>query len=125
MVGVVVSNMGRGDDAQGTETQTNMRDTQLACRSCGCYYLLSKPTAPATAAGAITCTIPSIIIIRQTHLKPSCGALDLLRVFSLAGEFRNIGVRAEEKGELKGLLERVPIPIKEGQRPAGSQVVAS
>jgi len=36
------------------------------------------------------------------------------RVFSLSSEFRNITVRDEEKLELQKLIERVPIPIKEG-----------
>lgn len=35
-------------------------------------------------------------------------------MFSLSSEFRNITVRDEEKLELQKLIERVPIPIKEG-----------
>jgi pre-mRNA-splicing helicase BRR2 len=38
----------------------------------------------------------------------------ICRVFSLSSEFRNITVRDEEKLELQKLIERVPIPIKEG-----------
>ena len=46
-------------------------------------------------------------------LKPTLSEIELFRVFSLSGEFRNISVRDEEKLELQKLLERVPIPIKE------------
>lgn len=47
------------------------------------------------------------------HLKPTLSEIELFRVFSLSGEFRNITVREEEKLELQKLMERVPIPIKE------------
>merc|ERR1719220_1084661 len=46
-------------------------------------------------------------------LKPTLSEIELFRVFSLSGEFRNITVREEEKLELQKLMERVPIPIKE------------
>ncbi|CAH1101603.1 unnamed protein product [Psylliodes chrysocephalus] len=46
-------------------------------------------------------------------LKPMLSEIELFRVFSLSGEFRNITVREEEKLELQKLMERVPIPIKE------------
>ncbi|XP_037076641.1 LOW QUALITY PROTEIN: putative U5 small nuclear ribonucleoprotein 200 kDa helicase, partial [Pollicipes pollicipes] len=46
-------------------------------------------------------------------LKPSLSEIELFRVFSLSGEFRNVGVREEEKLELQKLMERVPVPIKE------------
>lgn len=46
-------------------------------------------------------------------LKPHLSEIELLRVFSLSGEFRNLTVREEEKLELQKLMERVPIPIKE------------
>ncbi|XP_035672627.1 U5 small nuclear ribonucleoprotein 200 kDa helicase-like [Branchiostoma floridae] len=46
-------------------------------------------------------------------LKPTLSEIELFRVFSLSGEFRNITVREEEKLELQKMLERVPIPIKE------------
>nr|NVI75566.1 lethal (3) 72Ab [Cucujiformia] len=46
-------------------------------------------------------------------LKPMLSEIELFRVFSLSGEFKNIAVREEEKLELQKLMERVPIPIKE------------
>jgi len=48
-----------------------------------------------------------------SHLRPSMGDIELLRVFSLSSEFSRLVVRDEEKVELAKLLERVPIPIKE------------
>lgn len=48
------------------------------------------------------------------HLKPSMTLIDLFRVFALSSEFKLIPVRQEEKMELAKLLERVPIPVKEG-----------
>ncbi|KAL7418739.1 Pre-mRNA-splicing helicase BRR2 [Cryptotrichosporon argae] len=48
------------------------------------------------------------------HLKPGLSLLDLFRVFALSSEFKLIPVRQEEKLELAKLLERVPIPVKEG-----------
>ncbi len=47
------------------------------------------------------------------HLKPTMGEIELLRLFSLADEFKYLIIREEEKLELAKLLERVPIPIKE------------
>ncbi|XP_015119554.1 putative U5 small nuclear ribonucleoprotein 200 kDa helicase [Diachasma alloeum] len=46
-------------------------------------------------------------------LKRTLSEIELFRVFSLSGEFKNINVREEEKLELQKLMERVPIPIKE------------
>ncbi|EKX54104.1 hypothetical protein GUITHDRAFT_160810 [Guillardia theta CCMP2712] len=47
------------------------------------------------------------------HLKPTVSDIEILRIFSLAGEFKNMVVREEEKIELLKLADRVPIPIKE------------
>ncbi|OMJ14023.1 U5 small nuclear ribonucleoprotein [Smittium culicis] len=49
----------------------------------------------------------------KTHLRPTIGDIDLIRVFGLSSEFQLVPVRADEKQELKRLLERVPIPVKE------------
>lgn len=46
-------------------------------------------------------------------LKPHLSEIELLRVFALSGEFKNLSVREEEKLELQKLTERVPIPVKE------------
>ncbi|CAG8517169.1 20044_t:CDS:2, partial [Racocetra fulgida] len=48
------------------------------------------------------------------HLKPMMGHIELFRVFALSDEFKYIPVREEEKLELSKLLERVPVPVKEG-----------
>lgn len=48
------------------------------------------------------------------YLKPSMTEIEIFRLFSLSGEFKNIFVREEEKLELMRLVTRVPIPVKEG-----------
>lgn len=55
-------------------------------------------------------------------LKPTLSEIELFRVFSLSGEFRNITVREEEKLELQKLMERVPIPIKESMEEPSAKV---
>jgi pre-mRNA-splicing helicase BRR2 len=46
-------------------------------------------------------------------MRASMGDIELLRVFALSDEFRNVVVRDEEKVELAKLLDRVPVPVKE------------
>nr|GEW94649.1 DExH-box ATP-dependent RNA helicase DExH12-like [Tanacetum cinerariifolium] len=48
------------------------------------------------------------------HLKPTMGDIELCWLFSLSEEFKYVTVRQDEKMELANLLDRVPIPIKEG-----------
>eukprot|EP00878_Enallax_costatus_P009764 GHUV01010197.1.p1 GENE.GHUV01010197.1~~GHUV01010197.1.p1 ORF type:complete len:1043 (+),score=291.77 GHUV01010197.1:469-3129(+) len=49
----------------------------------------------------------------NNHLKPTMGDIELLRLFSLADEFKFMIVREEEKLELAKLIDRVPVPVKE------------
>lgn len=56
----------------------------------------------------------SSMAVYNKHLKPNLTMIDLFRVFALSNEFKLIPVRQEEKPELAKLLERVPIPVKEG-----------
>jgi pre-mRNA-splicing helicase BRR2 len=56
------------------------------------------------------------------YLKPTLGDIELFRLFSLSGEFKNIVVRSEEKEELRKLLERVPIPVKESMEEPSAKV---
>lgn len=53
------------------------------------------------------------IHVFNEYLKPSMSDIELFRLFSLSGEFKNIHVREEEKLELAKLVSRVPIPVKE------------
>ena len=48
------------------------------------------------------------------HLKPTMTDIELLRLFALADEFKYMVVREEEKLELAKLIDRVPVPVKEG-----------
>jgi pre-mRNA-splicing helicase BRR2 len=54
---------------------------------------------------------PSIMTYNET-LRPTMGDIELLRLFSMSNEFKNIPVRADEKAELAKLLEKVPIPVE-------------
>ncbi|XP_053694664.1 U5 small nuclear ribonucleoprotein 200 kDa helicase [Sabethes cyaneus] len=67
------------------------------------------------------CTHETMLTYNQL-LKPTLSEIELFRVFSLSGEFRNITVREEEKLELQKLMERVPIPIKESMEEASAKV---
>ncbi|KAK7461038.1 Pre-mRNA-splicing helicase BRR2 [Stygiomarasmius scandens] len=58
-------------------------------------------------------TYNSMMVYNQ-HLRSTMSTLELFRVFALSNEFKLIPVRQEEKLELSKLLERVPIPVKEG-----------
>lgn len=52
--------------------------------------------------------------IYNEHLRVNTTDMELLRIFSLSTEFKLLNVRADEKSEIEALLDRVPIPIKEG-----------
>lgn len=56
------------------------------------------------------------ILTFHKNIKPFMSDIDLLRLFCLANEFKNISVRPEEVGEIAKLLMAVPIPIKEGRK---------
>ena len=55
----------------------------------------------------------SSMALYSRHLRPNMADIDLLRLFSMSGEFTHITVREEEKLELSKLATRVPIPVKE------------
>ncbi|KAL9184266.1 hypothetical protein ACHAXT_002352 [Thalassiosira profunda] len=55
----------------------------------------------------------SSMALYSRHLRPNMADIDLLRLFSMSGEFQHITVREEEKLELAKLASRVPIPVKE------------
>jgi len=76
-------------------------------------YQLLQVTELGRIASHYYCTHDTMATYNQL-LKPTLSEIELFRVFSLSGEFRHIGVRDEEKLELQKLMERVPIPIKEG-----------
>lgn len=56
------------------------------------------------------------------HLAPTMSDVELLRLFALSNEFKNIPVREEEKVELSKLVEQVPVPVKGGSEEASSKV---
>lgn len=55
----------------------------------------------------------SSMALYSRHMRPNMSDIELLRLFSLSGEFTHITVREEEKLELEKLAAKVPIPVKE------------
>lgn len=49
----------------------------------------------------------------NNQLKPWLTEIDILKIFSMSGEFKFIPVRQEEKIEVAKLLEKCPFPIRE------------
>ena len=56
------------------------------------------------------------------QLRPNMTDIDLLRLFSLSGEFTHITVREEGKFELSKLAMKVPIPVKESPSEPSAKV---
>ena len=56
------------------------------------------------------------------HLRPTMTDIELLRLFSTSGEFKQIHVRQDEKVELEKLAARVPIPVKESTEESSAKV---
>jgi pre-mRNA-splicing helicase BRR2 len=56
------------------------------------------------------------------HMRPNMSDIELLRLFSLSGEFSHVTVREEEKLELAKLAGRVPIPVKESPSEASAKI---
>ncbi|ODQ66264.1 Sec63-domain-containing protein [Nadsonia fulvescens var. elongata DSM 6958] len=52
--------------------------------------------------------------VYNNQLKPHMTPIELFRIFAMSEEFKYIPVRQEEKLELLKLLEKAPIPVKEG-----------
>ncbi|KAJ3992635.1 putative RNA helicase [Lentinula boryana] len=71
------------------------------------------PTELGRIASHFYITYPNMLTYTRV-LKKEMGILELCRVFAGSEEFREIPVREEEKGEIGKLLERVPVPVKEG-----------
>eukprot|EP01127_Copromyxa_protea_P004841 TRINITY_DN1465_c0_g2_i1.p1 TRINITY_DN1465_c0_g2~~TRINITY_DN1465_c0_g2_i1.p1 ORF type:complete len:2175 (-),score=565.90 TRINITY_DN1465_c0_g2_i1:144-6668(-) len=60
--------------------------------------------------------------VYNEHLKPTTSDIELLKIFSLSNEFANVAVRPDEREELKRLLDRVPIPIKESMEEPSAKI---
>lgn len=79
------------------------------------YDSLSKSVQP-TELGRISSHFYisySSIAKYNRELTINSTLIDILRIFAMSEEFKNITVRQEEKTELEKLVERCPIPIKE------------
>eukprot|EP00977_Amphora_coffeiformis_P011173 scaffold2671_cov167-Amphora_coffeaeformis.AAC.11 len=64
----------------------------------------------------------SSMAVYNRHMRPHMSDIELLRLFSLSGEFAHITVREEEKIELTKLAGRVPIPVKESPSEPSAKV---
>ncbi|KAL7572112.1 hypothetical protein ACA910_001749 [Epithemia clementina (nom. ined.)] len=64
----------------------------------------------------------SSMALYNRHMRPTMTDIDLLRLFSLSGEFTHMTVRDEEKLELSKLAGRVPIPVKENPAEPSAKV---
>jgi len=64
----------------------------------------------------------SSMALYSRHLRPNMADIDLLRLFSMSGEFAHITVREEEKLELSKLATRVPIPVKESPNEPSAKI---
>ena len=51
----------------------------------------------------------------KEQLNEGCNIIDIFRIFSMSEEFKHIPIRHDEKEELDQIINRVPIPIKEGR----------
>jgi pre-mRNA-splicing helicase BRR2 len=80
-----------------------------------------QPTALGRVASHYYITHPTISTYNEI-LKPSLTDLELFRLFSLSAEFKNVVVRQEEREELRKLLDRVPIPVKETMEEPSAKV---
>ena len=82
-----------------------------------------QPTPLGRVASHYYISYPSIATFNE-YLKPSMSEVELFRLFSLSYEFRHVVVRQEEKQELRKLLDRVPVPIKEGMEEPSAKINA-
>jgi pre-mRNA-splicing helicase BRR2 len=71
-----------------------------------------QPTALGRISSLFYISHSSMALYSQ-HLRPNMSDIELLRLFSLSGEFAHITVREDEKLELSKLINMVPIPVKE------------
>lgn len=60
--------------------------------------------------------------VYSRHMRQNMSDIELLRLFSLSGEFAHITVREEEKLELAKLAGKVPIPVKESPSEPSAKV---
>jgi len=64
----------------------------------------------------------SSMALYSRHLRSNMSDIELLRLFSLSGEFAQITVREDEKLELSKLAAKVPIPVKESPSEPSAKV---
>lgn len=80
-----------------------------------------QPTPMGRIASQFYLTHSSMALYGR-QLRSNMTDIDLLRLFSLSGEFSHITVRQEEKLELAKLAAKVPIPVKESPSEPSAKV---
>ena len=80
-----------------------------------------QPTALGKVASHYYISHESMAVY-NTHLKPTMSDIELLRLFAMSGEFKQIHVRPDEKLELQKLALRVPIPVKESMEDPSAKI---
>ena len=80
-----------------------------------------QPTPMGRIASQFYLSHPSMALYGR-QLRSNMTDIDLLRLFSLSGEFAHITVRQEEKLELAKLAAKVPIPVKESPSEPSAKV---
>ena len=86
-----------------------------------CLILSLQVTTLGRVASHYYVSMDSISVFNE-YLKPNMSEIELFRLFSLSGEFKLLYVREEEKLELLKLVNRVPIPVKEGVEEPSAKV---
>ena len=71
------------------------------------------PTELGKVASAYYLSHTSMAVYNE-NLRPSMSDIELFSIFSMSSEFKFMAVREEEKLELARLLDKVPIPVREG-----------
>lgn len=80
-----------------------------------------QPTPLGRVSSQFYISHPSMSVYSRL-MRPNMSDIELLRLFSLSGEFAHITVREEEKLELAKLAGKVPIPVKESPSEPSAKV---
>ena len=80
-----------------------------------------QPTPLGRVSSQFYISHPSMAVYSRL-MRPNMSDIELLRLFSLSGEFAHITVREEEKLELAKLAGKVPIPVKESPSDPSAKV---
>lgn len=78
--------------------------------------------APLGRVAAHFYVTPRSMNVYATELKLYFSLPDILRVFSHSGEFQYVPARPEERPEVRALLQRVPVPVRESESDPSAKI---